>query len=145
MNLAIQAMSGAARAKISTASQYIKSNAMRGAVGALGVAGIAISGYAGYHSNKEEYGAGGAIGLALGEAAMFAAFPVAGTIGGISYMAGSAAVDFGRNQYTQNRKANFGSPQQDVFGHSATMRQRSAFNIDRGRASVGQEARLFHY
>lgn len=144
MSLAIDAMS-MIKTKAGAAAQYMKANGLKGAIGGLGLAGTVVSGYASYHSRKDEYGAGGAIAIGLGEAAMFAAFPVAGTIASVGYMAGSAAVEFGRNQYTQNRKANFGSPQQDLFGNSATMRQRSSFNIDRGRASVGQEARLFHY
>lgn len=42
------------------------------------------------------------------------------------------------------RRISFSRGFQDPFGTASTMRQRSQYNLNRGRASLGSEAFLFH-
>lgn len=130
-------------------SKPLGKNLVKGTFGLIGLGYIASSGYFSYKTNREQYGAGGAFlmgsGRALAETALTAAFPVLGATAVVSMEAGEAAVKFGRSQYTKNRKANFGRPQYDPFGFGATMRQRSKYSLDRGRANLGNEGRMMHY
>jgi hypothetical protein len=104
----------------------------KGAIGAFSI-------YAANKAYGEEYGAGAA--TVYGLATMNPVLGTAALIGEV----GVAALSYGHQQYHERRRMNFGAPVQDQFGTLATMRQRSLENLSRGRAALGNEARLHHF
>lgn len=102
---------------------------------ALGGAAVLASGMT--YADEYGWGAAGAYGLA-------SMAPFAGTAILIGEV-GVAALSYGHQKYHERRRLNFGSPAQDQFGTLATMRQRSVENLSRGRAALGNEARLHHF
>lgn len=60
------------------------------------------------------------------------------------YDVGKMAGDYMYQRQQSKRRSSFTRGFQDPFGNSATMRQRSQYNLNRGRASLGSEAYLFH-
>ena len=104
--------------------------------------------FSGYSEFSEEYGGGAAIAMGLAEMAL--TLPL-GIVGNIVVSGGSrlthAALSYGYKSYFERQRVNMGSPASihDRFGTLATMRQRSMENMSRGRASLGNEARLHHY
>lgn len=119
---------------------------VRGGMGLIGVAGTAFGMYSSMTMYSDKYGAGGAAAIGLGEAALFTVLPfttgllAAGAIYGLPALA-----DYGQDVYKRSRRLNMGQPMHDPFGTMATMRQRSAQTLQRGRAVLGSEARLYHY
>ena len=118
----------------------------RGSLGLIVAAGTGVSVYAGYKDHGETYGAGAGIAAGLGEAALFTVLPPMISIPAAGlYFGGVALKDFGQDIYRKNRRVNLGQHMHDPFGSLATMRQRSSTTLDRGRASLGNEARLLHF
>ncbi len=60
----------------------------------------------------------------------------------LAFDVGEMALEYGNHNYEANRKLEMFSPVPDLFGHTSTMRQRSLHSLDRGRSSLGNEARL---
>lgn len=111
--------------------------------GLLGkAAGGALSVFSVYGANKtygDEYGTGAA--TLYGLATLNPWLSAAAFVGEV----GHSALSYGHQKYHERRRLNFGAPVSDPFGTQATMRQRSLENLSRGRASLGNEARLHHF
>ena len=60
------------------------------------------------------------------------------------YDLGKTVGNYFYDKQQSKRKLSFTSGFQDPYGTAATMRQRSQYNIQRGRATLGSEAYLFH-
>lgn len=109
-----------------------------------GFSGLAKGGFIGFGmyveamSTGREYGMGA--GLARGAAYSVPYVGIAMMAYDIGKMVGNAAYDYQQAK----RRSSFTRGFQDPFGTAATMRQRSQYNLNRGRASLGSEASLFH-
>jgi hypothetical protein len=112
--------------------------------GFIGFSGLAKGGFIGFGmyveamSTGREYGMGA--GLARGAAYSVPYVGIAMMAYDIGKMVGNAAYDYQQAK----RRSSFTRGFQDPFGTAATMRQRSQYNLNRGRASLGSEAFLFH-
>lgn len=105
----------------------------------LGKAGIfGLGMYFETVTTGQEYGLGA--GLVRGAAY---SVPYVG-IGMMLYDVGKMAGDYAYQTQQAKRRSSFTKGFQDPFGNAATMRQRSQYNLNRGRASLGSEAYLFH-
>jgi len=123
----------------------IPGGAAKGSMGLLGVAGTGMSLFAAHQTHAKTYGTGGALAIGAAEAGMFLlplpiALPAAAAVYGLPAMK-----DLGTSIYRDNRRLNMGKPIDDRFGTVATMRQRSASSLQRGRSLLGNEARMLHY
>lgn len=94
--------------------------------------------YSEYLTTGREYGYGAATirGLAY-------SLPTVGTAM-LAYDIGKMIGDTAYNYQQSKRRLSFTSGFQDPYGNAYTMRQRSQYNLQRGRASLGSEAYLFH-
>jgi hypothetical protein len=110
------------------------------AIGGTAVTGgfIGLGFYSESLTTGEEYGQGA--GIIKGALYMVPWVNAALTI----YNLGQAAGDMLYNNQQARRRTSFGRGFQDPFGNAATMRQRSQYNLNRGRASLGSEAALYH-
>jgi len=129
----------------SSAGSSAKSIAWRGTEGTIGLVGAGSSLFVSYKMYANEYGAGGALAIGAGETTLFLLPPIVSIPVAIAYHGGKAVYDYGKSTYRENRKLNMGRPVNDYFGTMATMRQRSASTLQRGRAILGSEARMMHY
>lgn len=116
-----------------------KEKTIRGTAITAGFGGLTM--WSEYHTTGKEYGQGAA---ALKTAIYMAP---TGIVGGLAIAGAEMGYHLGNHMYkTQmnKRKSSFGQGFKDPFGNAATMRQRSQYVLQRGRASLGSEARLFH-
>ena len=112
--------------------------AKAGATGTFkaGIYGFGI--YSELMSTGQEYGMGA--GLLRGASY---ALPYVGEAMAL-YDIGKMVGDYAYQQQQSKRRSSFTRGFQDPFGNAATMRQRSQYNLNRGRASLGSEGFLFH-
>lgn len=106
---------------------------------AVGFAGLTF--WSESHSTGKEYGQG----TALLKSAMYLA--PTGLVGAGLIMGAEIGYSMANEAYkTQmnKKKSSFTRGFNDPFGNAATMRQRSQYVLQRGRSSLGSEARLFH-
>ncbi len=102
--------------------------------GTMAMAGVGLTAM----SEGPEHGWG--FGVAKGLAYLG---PMAGIGGAVwAYDISYAALNYGHDRYKRSRSLEMFSPVQDLYGHSATMRQRSLHTLDRGRSVLGSEARM---
>lgn len=109
-----------------------------------GFGGLAKAGFVGFGLYTEvmtnrEYG----VGYGLARGAAYSVPFVAGAM--LMYDAGKGIGNLAYEHQKSKRRLSWGQGFQDPFGSAATMRQRSQYNLNRGRALLGSEAMLFHY
>lgn len=136
---------GAAFKGLKTAAKSPGKTLFQGGVGSLAVAGTGFSLYASHQMYASKYGAGAAFAIGAAEAGFFLLPPALSLPAAGMYYGATSAYDYGKETYRENRKLNMGQPVNDRFGTMATMRQRSSAALQRGRAVLGSEARLYHY
>jgi hypothetical protein len=109
-----------------------------------GLAGLVKGGFIGFGIYTEMMSTGKEYGMGAGfiRGAAYSVPFVAGamTLYDFGKMGANAAYDYQQAK----RRSSFTRGFQDPFGTAATMRQRSQYNLSRGRASLGSEAFLFH-
>lgn len=129
--------SGASASAKTRPGQYLSGGAKGLFKGGIAATSIGL----GINSYGNDYGAG--FGAAYGALSLTIYVGPAIFIGELGY----TVLEYGNKVYKENRRTEFGGPEKvsDLFGTLATMRQRSAANLSRGRSILGQEARLYHF
>lgn len=130
----IRALAGQAAAKGGGISGWMKAGG--GALAKGGFIGFGL--YTEAMITGREYGMGA--GLAKGAAY---AIPYVGAAM-MLYDVGKGIGNAANEAQRAKRRSSFGQGFQDPFGTAATMRQRSQYNLNRGRASLNSEAFLYH-
>ena len=109
-----------------------------------GFSGLAHGGMVGFGiyaeelSTGREYGAGLAAIRGVGYATPYVGVAM------MLYDVGKTIGDTAYSYQQAKRRSSFTHGFQDPFGTASTMRQRSQHNLNRGRASLGSEAYLYH-